>query len=126
MASIQDEFNTTFIDLASQLAILCPRSFIANNVSLLKSLIHSHPTKILEIFTLKALKYKRQVDSGDDSFFLNCNFASEVNGDSAIIGKIFELKEIWKTLNDANRDIVRQYVTYLFELSAEYLETIVV
>lgn len=124
VSDIQIEFNQTLYDLASQLVILCPYSFVAKNISVLGILLNTEPSKVIDLFTLRALKYKNQFDSGNDSFFLNGNFSDDVNGDSSIVGKIFELKESWKNLSDENKKIVRQYIKYLFELSNEYCETL--
>jgi hypothetical protein len=120
ISDIQTEFNQTLFDLASQLKTLCPYSFVAKNLSVLEILLKTEPSKVIDLFTLRALKYKTQFDSGNDSFFLNGNFSADVDGDSAVVGKIFELKESWKSLSNDNRSIVRQYLKYLFDLSDEY------
>jgi hypothetical protein len=119
-----DDFNSTLIELAQQLAIVCPRSFIAMNISTMEDLIKRYPTKIISLFVLKVLKYRKKVEEGDEEFFLNANFSDEADGDDAILKKVFEFKNIWRQLSKDNREIVRQYVIQLFDYAYEYLEVI--
>lgn len=121
MTDIQTEFNSTFLDLSTQIAMLCPKSFIAGNLSILKKIITTKPSFVIDIFTQRVLKYKNRFDEGDDDFFLNGDFTNDVEGDSQIIGKIFELRDYWKVLNESNKVVIRQFLEYMFDLSEEYL-----
>ncbi len=122
MTDIQTEFNTTFLDLSTQIAMLCPKSFIAGNLSILKKIIESKPSFIIDTFTQRALKYKQRFIDGDDEFFLNGDFTKDVDGDSMVISKIFELRDYWRILNEYNKSVIRQFLAYMFDLSEEYLD----
>lgn len=122
--AIISEFNNMVIDLASQLATLCPTSIIANNMDVLAQLIRKNNKSIIDIFVIYILKYKPQIDSGDDAFFMNNSFDSELdshNDGKDMIKKAFEFRTIWKQLKQENRDIVKQYMQILCQLSLEYI-----
>ena len=124
--TIISDFNETLIDLATQLSILCPTSVIANNLDILKQLMKREPKKMMDIFVLYILKYKKRIDAGDDNFFMNNNFDAELGevgnkmNDNSIFQKAFEFKSIWKQLKQDNREIVKQYMQLLCQLSFDY------
>jgi len=122
MAAIIQDFNNIIIDLANQLTVICPNSLIANNIDLLKKIINNNSTKnkIIEIFIAYVLPYKKQIDMGDEIFFLNNSFDKETNGQNAWVSKIFEFKNIWKELKNENKTYVIQYMQILCKLAQEY------
>jgi hypothetical protein len=121
------DFNNMVLELASQIAILCPTSIIANNIDILQQLIKKNPKSIIDIFVMYVLKYKPLIDSGDDEFFLNNTFERELSvvgnniNDNDLVKKAFEFKTIWKQLNQQNRDVVKQYMQFLCQLSLTYI-----
>lgn len=119
-----DDFNTTFIELSQQIAIVCPKSFIAVNISLLERMIKQYPTKIIDVFVSKVLKYRIQFETEYEDFFMNANFNNDVGDDNNILKRIFEFKNIWSILSSDNKEIVRQYVIQLFDTASEYLEVV--
>ena len=126
-ASVMNDFNNMVLDLASQLAILCPTSIIANNIDVLQRLIKKNSKSVIDIFVIYVLKYKPQIDSGDDAFFMTNAFDSEISAvgnsvnDNDLIRKAFEFKSIWKQLKQENRDVVKQYMQILCQLSLSYI-----
>ena len=121
-SSIVRDFNSMVLDLASQLAFVCPTSIIANNMDILRQIIKRKQESIIDIFVMYILKYKRQIDAGDDNFFLNNSFDSELkDSNSELIKKVFEFKSLWLQLNQDNRDTVKQYMKLLCELSLAYI-----
>lgn len=122
VVNIINDFNEMMFDLANQLSMACPSSFIANNLDILKRIINSHPKKIIDIFVLYILKYKQRIDDGDDDFFINNDFSSEINdiGENDLVGKVFEFKTMWKQLTHTNRVAVKNYMQCLCQLSLEY------
>lgn len=119
-----DYFNDTLIDLATNIADICPNSIIGDNIKLIKGIIKdpSNKTKILDIFVLKVLPYKPQIDNGDEEFFLRKSFDDDVSdlGDDSLSGKVFEFKNIWKGLKEENKQIVIQYMQILCTLAQDY------
>lgn len=127
MSTIINDFNNIVIDLASQIATLCPTSIIANNIDIINQLIRKNNKSIIDIFVLYILKYKPQIDAGDDAFFLGTSFDKEISSvgkninDNDIIKKAFEFKNIWKQLSANNREIVKQYMQILCQLALLYI-----
>lgn len=121
------EFNNMLIDLASQLAVLCPSSIIANNIDVLTHIVKKKPKVVIDAFVLYVLKYKQRIDAGDEDFFLNNSFDSEISdvekrtNENDLVKKAFEFKAIWKQLSQQNRDIVKQYMQYMCQLALTYI-----
>jgi hypothetical protein len=117
---IQD-FNNMIIDLANQLTQLCPNSIIANNINNITDIIKRYPKKVIDLFVIYVLKYKQQIDSGDENFFMNKTYDDDLKDHNHLINKIFEFKNIWSQLNKQNRLVVQQYMQYLCQLALEYI-----
>lgn len=126
MSTIID-FNNTVLELASQFAILCPTSIIANNLDILNQLIKKNNKAIIDIFVMYFLQYKPKIDAGDEEFFLNNSFDNELSevgstiNNNEIIKKVFEFKTIWRQLKYENREVVKQYMQFLCELALSYI-----
>ena len=115
-----NNFNSTVIDLAEQLSLICPNSIISNNINLIKSVIKNKPTKIIELFIIYVLPDKSKIDKGDDDFFLNKSYNDEVEKHSISINKVFEFKNIWNKISIENQEVVKQYMQCLCYYSQEY------
>ena len=115
-----DDFNTTLLDLAKQLALSCPNSIIANNYKSMEAIIRQYPTKILDQFINFVLPDKPRIDAGDADYFMNNNYNNITAGDNALIKNVFEFKTIWTQLSENNRIVVVQYMQLLCSLASEY------
>jgi hypothetical protein len=118
---IVQDFNVMLIELASQITKLCPQSIIANNLNNIIDVTQRYPLKIMEIFVIYVLKYKTQIDAGDENFFMNKSYDDDLKENNQMVSKIFEFKTIWVQLNKANRLIVQQYMQYLCQLALTYI-----
>ena len=82
---------------------------------------NSFKTKIIDNFALKVLKYKIQIDTFDESFFVTKNYDNDVEGeDSQIINSVLDLKHIWSNLLPENKTVIFEYMQLLTDLSAQY------
>lgn len=120
METIIETFNGVISDFITQLADICPDSTIAANKSTILSIMKMKPSTIVDIFVLYVLKYKPQIDSGDESFFMNNTFDSELGGDQDKVNKMFEFKNIWNILTEENKEIVKQFMQCLCQLAQEH------
>jgi len=118
---IVQDFNVMLIELANQITKLCPQSIIANNLNNIIDVTQRYPLKIMEIFVIYVLKYKPQIDSGDENFFMNKSYDDDLKENNQMVSKIFEFKTIWVQLNKSNRLIVQQYMQYLCQLALTYI-----
>lgn len=106
-------FNKNLLELVTQLAVIVPDSEIAKNVSNMKFAMSSSPKKIIELFVINVLKYKPQIDEGDENFFLNKDYDDIAQMDKDNTRRIFEFKDIWKKLTPENKQTVIQYMQCL-------------
>lgn len=120
LAEYQETFNKAVLEFASNISQVCPNSIIANNISVIRTMISQYPQKFMGLFIQHVLKYKNQIDTGDDAFFMNKDFNDDVQGDSSAIQKVFAFKSIWETLSPQNKNVVKQHMQFLCFLAQEY------
>jgi hypothetical protein len=118
-AEIEKEFNELFVTFINDISRICPNSLISNNINIINKFITNEPTKVLDLFTKHVLKYKNYIDKGDENFFLNHNYSDDFNDKNNFM-KVFEFKNIWKTLNTENKENIILYMQYLCGLSLKY------
>lgn len=106
-------FGNNVIELVKQIAIACPKTTIAGNTTLLTGIIRQYPTKFIDLFVLRILKYKTHIETGDDSFLLTPDFDD-----------MTEFKTIWKILTKENKEIVCTYLVQLCDIATEYLDIV--
>jgi hypothetical protein len=114
-------FNNTLINLAIQLAEICPKSIISIYLNLIKKVVLNNPDKIIIEFIIHVLPHKDKIDAGNEDFFMNKSYEKEAKGDDEVIDKIFKFKDIWKQLNTTNKNIVIQYMICLCYYAQLYL-----
>lgn len=121
---IVDDFNNLFGELVYQLILICPKSQISENYDLVKIAMNRRHTIVIDLFVDYVLKFKRQIDDGDDLFFMGDNFSKSIRDMSAenadVIGKFFEFKDIWCCLSVINRQTVKDYMKLLCVLADNY------
>lgn len=118
-----EQFNSTCLDLAEQLSIVCPNSTISNNIGTVRSVIKTHPKKIIELFIIYVLPDKDRIDSGDNDYFLNKTYDNVAKEKNIPIQKFFEFKNIWFSLSPENQQLVIQYMQCLCYYSQDYFIT---
>jgi hypothetical protein len=119
MSNVVNDFNKTMIDLVEQLSLVVPNTVISNNLPNLKMIIISQPSKVIELFCVYVLQEKELFET-DFNQFINKSYDDKANGNNEIIGKIFELRNIWQKLSIQNQQLVQQYISCLFYYAQEY------
>jgi len=118
--TIVKEFNEEALNFTIQMGQLLPSYPIAKNLDLIKSVMKLRPKFIIEQFVLNVLKYKDQIDSNDENFFLENKFSDETKGDTDIISKVFEFKDVWKNLSSKNKQGIFQVMQVLCYYAQQY------
>ena len=125
-------FNETLTDFLLNLAKIIPNSLIGKNIDDIEKAINDpiNMYKFIDVFVARVLKFKPQIDSilnenmeidkKNEEFFLRSDYSHESDGDSSIINKIFEFKNLWKRFDKNNKIVIIQYLQILCELSQEY------
>src|SRR5579863_5758208 len=101
MTEIIDNFNEVLLSLVENVASVCPRSIIATNINHVRKAItnKNSPNKFIELFCLKVLQYRDQIDAGDDNFFMNKDFKDDLSDQSSsLIDIVSSLKCVWTQL----------------------------
>ena len=124
------DFNSTLLTLALNIAHVCPKSLIGTNIKTIERSIKNanNFTKFIDLFCIKVLKYKSQIDVGDESFFMNKTYDNDINGVVDItkqhLDQVITLKSVWFELKQENKEIVISYMQILCALSQEYFNII--
>ena len=115
-------FNETLIDFLLNLSKIIPNSLIGKNIVDIEKAIREKGNryKFIDVFVAKVLKYKSQIDDGNEDFFMEQSFNDDTEGDSSMVNRIFEFKDLWKKLDENNKKVVIQYLQVLCELAQEY------
>jgi hypothetical protein len=128
--TIQD-FNETLLSLALNFAQVCPKSIIGSNIDIIEKIIKNinknkkNFTKFIDVFCIKVLKYKNQIDSGDDEFFMNKSYDDDLKDQNeSYLNYVLSIKTVWNQLSRENKEIVKQYMQILCTLAQEYFDFI--
>jgi len=132
MNQFRDDFNITLLNLANNLACVCPDTFFSKNIKDIRMAINNPNNADVYInhFILKVLKFKQKINDRDESFFLGENGDPEdlkkiyeelQKKDTSVMKRIFEFKSIWKTLNQVNKNIVIDHFIIMCDLADQYL-----
>lgn len=117
------DFNDMFVDMVNQISEICPDSLISTGKDEINIIIGKSPEKIIDLFCQYVLPYKKQIDSGNDDFFMQKDFSSDQVGGDSVVKNIFVFKKLWKQINSDNRCVIKQYMKYLCALALKYLDT---
>lgn len=117
------DFNGVLLSLAMDIASVCPKSIIGTNIKDIERQIKKRDnfTRFIDLFCIKVLQYKNQIDAGDESFFMNKDYSSDVTdqGEDAL-NHVLTMKSVWAELKQENKNIVIMNMQILCELAMEY------
>ena len=124
---IVNDFNTLLLSLASNLAAVCPRSVIGANIGDVEKTIKNRANfyKFIDMFCIKVLPYRPQIDAGDETFFLKKDYEGDIKDVSEVsLNNIITLKSVWEELKHDNKNIVFMNMQYLCELASQYVRLV--
>lgn len=121
------DFNGVLISLALNVADVCPNSIIGVHIKDIQKTINKKENfkKFIDLFVARVLQYKSKIDAGDESYFLEKDFNSDLKSDeSSALTHILSFKSIWKDLKQDNKEIVIQSMQILCELAQQYFDNV--
>jgi hypothetical protein len=128
---IVTDFNDTLLTLLFNIADACPTSVIGTNIKDIKKIIENakkNPrlfTKFIDLFCLKVLQYKSQIDRGDEDFFMNKTFEEDLKDQNqSFMNHVISLKSVWSEFKNENKTIVISYMQILCALTQQYYDLI--
>ena len=122
---VVNDFNEMLLSLANNLAEVCPNSIIGTNINDINKMIKNKTNfyKFIDLFTIKVLPYKVQIDAGDEGYFMKKDYESDLNDSSeSTLNSVISLKSVWKTLKQDNKEIVIFNMQCLCALAQDYFE----
>lgn len=124
-----NDFNVIFLDMANNIAVMCPSSVIGKNITdinkAFERLCPKNKTKFIDGFVLKVLKYKRHIDNEDEEYFFKEIEKDEIKNRTDLKTNdidLFELKNIWCKFTQDNKNLIFQYLQSLCAIGNEYIK----
>ncbi len=116
------DFNSTLLSLAQNVASICPTSIIGSNIKDIEKQIKRREnfTKFIDLFCIKVLQYKDQIDSGEETFFMTKDYSKDIEGHDIGLNDIISLQSVWKEFKKENKDIVILNMQILCDLAQLY------
>jgi len=122
MDVISQEFNTTcemFLDLIYSFTNDTDISFYKKAM---RKLVSAEKNKIIEQFIIHCYIYKEYVETKNVNFFLNYKFESKYNNNNDSLLEIIKIKDLFRSFNKDQINIIFEYLILLSNFSTEYLK----
>jgi hypothetical protein len=116
------DFNSTLLTLAQNVASICPTSIIGSNIKDIEKQFKRKEnfTKFIDLFCIKVLQYKDAIDAGEESFFMEKDYSTDIRDQNIGLNDIISLKSVWKDFKKENKDIVILNMQILCDLAQIY------
>jgi len=127
MTAVISDFNNILLTLALNIANICPNSVIGGNIKDIEKQFKKREnfTKFIDLFCIKVLQYKDEIDEGNDNFFMTKDYSKDLEGqESSAFDYVLSFKSIWGQLKKENKQIVILNMQMLCELSQQYFKYI--
>lgn len=121
------DFNSTLLSLAFNISSICPNSIIGTNIKDIEKTINRKVnfTKFIDLFCIKVLQYKNEIDEGKESFFLGKDYKKDLEDHASdALNHVITMKSIWGDLSRENKNIVILNMQILCELAQQYFNYI--
>lgn len=119
-------FNNISLDLSKIMVKLLPDDDDTSKANkLLIELVKLKPAEPIALFIDKVYsvdEYRTSIKAGNDNFFLEKNHHKVTNGDTDKINKLFKFKKCWSALDDEIKDMIKNMMKVLVNLTAKYIE----
>lgn len=115
-AQIVKDFNQLLEVLIQQVAPMTGKNYHF----LFKNLIKMNAMLPIQTFNEYAFEWKQQIEKRDDSFFLNDSVISGTTDNQEVITEIFQLREVWTSLDDNSKNNLWEIVQALLMLGEHY------
>ena len=121
MESISHEFNTTcemFLDLIYSFTNDSDISFYKKAM---RKLVSADKNKVIEQFIIHCYSYKDYVENRDVNFFLTHSFEDKCDDNKSLL-EVIKIKDIFRSFNQDQINIIFEYLILLSNFSTEYLK----
>jgi len=122
------DFNNVLLSLSQNIACVCPTSVIGTNIKDIEKQIKRKENfnKFIDLFCIKVLQYKSEIDSGNEDFFMNKDYKNDLHDQNEdLLDHVLSMKTIWSQLKKGNKEIVIMNMQILCELSQQYFNKVI-
>ena len=119
---IQDSFNKIMLTMYNHLAKKFPQSYFGIYSDTANKFVSERPNEPISYFIKYVYsndEYREKIFAQDDSYFMNQNY-SEVPQEKSM--KIFEIKELWNTLDDNTKKLIKLTFKHLADRTKLYVD----
>lgn len=119
---ILNDFRDLFISFLQNMYILAPNTILTHNSSIIESFIKQKINIVMDIYIKKVLIYKNEFNKNPELFISTHDFQQDLQEFKEVnLDQIFIFKNIWNKLNNDNKKIIIQFISYFNQLSEKYL-----
>lgn len=126
-SEIITDFNNILMSLAQNIAAVVPNSIIGTNIKDIEKQINKKDNfnKFIDLFCIKVLQYKSEIDSGNEDFFMNKDYKGDLRDQNDnLLDHVVSMKSIWCHLKKENKEIVIMNMQILCELAQQYFNKV--
>jgi hypothetical protein len=119
---IKDSFNKISRVMVTHLANKYPESYFGIFLNSILSYMERKPYEPISLFIKHVYSkdgYREKILSQDDGFFMNQTY-TDVTDES----KLFQTMEIWKTMDEQNKKLIKQTFKAFVERVDKYIEVL--
>ena len=118
MSNIVNAFNEHFMEFVEDIILIFPHDSDLKMASkALKLIILANPKVIVNTFKSKVVNpYRKKIDVGDISFFIEKDYTNDLQGKDNILDKINLLRDPVRKMDNVNKEKTIQYIQNLSKL----------
>jgi hypothetical protein len=121
---IINKFNTIALNMSDIIGRKFPRSYFGTYKQTILLLFKEKPKEVI-IFFMENIyvndEYRLKIKKGDDAYFLKQNYEPSDATDTA---QIFEFKDLWRSLDDNMKSMIKQTMKRMIDYVEEYVKVL--
>lgn len=120
---VQDSFNKIILNMCNHLAKKYPQTYFGIYYDTVVKFITERPNEPIAYFIKYVYsndEYREKIIAQDDSYFMGQSY-EDVPQDTV---KIFEIKDLWTSLDDTNKKLIKVTFKHLVDKSKLYVDVL--
>lgn len=117
-------FNNYSATLFSFIETVVPSAIFQLYKPLVDKFIKDNSSKLMDKFIVTGFKYEDKIMSGDDNFFMETDNFDKISEAKDQTQDIFRFKKVWGSLDQANKDTIKEYMKLLCRIARKYFDLV--
>ena len=117
---LKRNFNNYSETLVSFLSKIAPRSSIIMYKPYIEKLCKANSNKIIDTFVINGLIHEEKIMREDEEYFMGMSVSEKDDSDK--LRKIFQFKNVWKTLSSEDKHTIKSYMKLLCVIARKYFD----